>query len=86
MAQCPTGLALLRDPTLNKGTAFTEREREALELEGLLPPHPITMEEQVQRFLGTYRKKTNDLEKYLHLISLEDRNRTMFLSCPHRQH
>jgi malate dehydrogenase (oxaloacetate-decarboxylating)(NADP+) len=78
MPQCPTGLTLLRDPTLNKGTAFTEREREALEIEGLLPPHPSTIEEQVQRFLGTYRKKTNDLEKYLHLISLEDRNRTLF--------
>ncbi|HVN97626.1 MAG TPA: hypothetical protein VMT62_14450, partial [Syntrophorhabdaceae bacterium] len=51
MPHCPTGLSLLRDPTLNKGTAFTEREREALELEGLLPPHPSTIEEQVQRFL-----------------------------------
>jgi malate dehydrogenase (oxaloacetate-decarboxylating)(NADP+) len=69
---------LLRDPTLNKGTAFTEREREALELEGLLPPHPFTIEEQVQRFLITLNKKPNDLEKYIHLISLEDRNRTLF--------
>jgi malate dehydrogenase (oxaloacetate-decarboxylating)(NADP+) len=69
---------LLNDASLNKGTAFTKEERAALGLRGLLPPHVFTIEEQVARFLENYRRKQTDLERYLHLVSLQDRNETLF--------
>jgi malate dehydrogenase (oxaloacetate-decarboxylating)(NADP+) len=74
----PRGVALLRDPLLNKGTAFTESERVALGLTGLLPPHVFTLEEQIKRVLENYRRKESDLERYIHLVSLQDRNETLF--------
>jgi malate dehydrogenase (oxaloacetate-decarboxylating)(NADP+) len=72
------GVALLRDPALNKGTAFTEEERDMLGLRGLLPPRVHSMDEQMLRVLGNLRRKPNDLEKYVFLISLQDRNKTLF--------
>ena len=78
LAGFPTGVALLRDPTLNKGSAFTEAEREALGLSGLLPPRVHTMEEQVQRVLENLRKHSSDLDRYVSLIALQDRNKTLF--------
>src|SRR5581483_1381177 len=75
---CPTGVALLHDPTLNKGTAFTEEERDALGLRGLLPPRVFTMEQQMARVLENYRRKPTDLEKYIYLVGLQDRNATLF--------
>jgi malate dehydrogenase (oxaloacetate-decarboxylating)(NADP+) len=72
------GAVLLHDPVLNKGTAFTRAERLALGLEGLLPPQVCTIEEQVARVLENYRRKTTDLDRYLHLMSLHDRNETLF--------
>ena len=74
----PRGVELLHDPLLNKGTAFTEAERDALGLRGLLPSHPATMAEQVERVMSNYRAKPNDLEKYIYLASLHDRNETLF--------
>ena len=74
----PKGQALLRDPLLNKGTAFTEAEREALRLRGLLPPHVHTMDEQLARVLENYRAKQTDLDRYIHLASLQDRNETLY--------
>ena len=74
----PTGQAILRNPLLNKGTAFTRAERQALRLEGLLPPRVFTIEEQVQRVMENYRGKQTDLERYIHLIGLQDRNETLF--------
>ncbi len=74
----PKGAALLRDPLLNKGTAFTEAERDALRLRGLLPPHVSTMAEQVSRVLENYRSRQDDLDRYVHLASLQDRNETLF--------
>ena len=74
----PRGVALLRDPLLNKGTAFTEAERVALGLRGLLPPHVVMIEEQVGRVLENYRRKESDLERYIYLVSLQDRNETLF--------
>ena len=68
----------LHDPALNKGTAFTEEERDSLGLWGLLPPGVNTMEEQVQRVMGNYNRKTTDLEKYIFLVALQDRNQTLF--------
>src|SRR5271169_3868259 len=74
----PRGLALLRDPLLNKGTAFTEAERDALGLRGFLPAHVLSMEEQVARVLVNLRSLPNDLEKYIALNSLHDRNEALF--------
>ena len=72
------GVALLHDPMLNKGTAFTEAERDALKLRGLLPPHVQTQEEQAGRVMDNFRKKPNDLERYIQLVGLQDRNETLF--------
>ena len=74
----PTGIDLLHEPTLNKGTAFTEEEREALGLEGLLPPYINSLETQVVRVMENFYKKPTDLERYIYLISLLDRNETLF--------
>lgn len=74
----PRGTALLAHPLLNKGTAFTERERDALGLRGLLPPRIFSMEEQVRRVLGNLRRKTDPLEKYIFLTTLQNRNETLF--------
>jgi len=77
-AAFPAGIALLRDPALNKGTAFTLMERNALGLRGLLPPHVLTQDEQVERILTNLRAASSDLEKYVSLNALHDRNETLF--------
>jgi malate dehydrogenase (oxaloacetate-decarboxylating)(NADP+) len=74
----PRGVELLHDPLLNKGTAFTDAERDALGLRGLLPPRTTTMEEQIVRVMASLRAKPDDLEKYIYLTSLYDRNETLF--------
>ena len=74
----PCGMALLRDPLLNKGTAFTEAERDALGLRGLLPAHVLSMDEQVARVMTNLRELPSDLEKYVALNSLHDRNEALF--------
>ncbi|MFA6961679.1 MAG: NAD-dependent malic enzyme [Opitutaceae bacterium] len=74
----PRGTALLTNSLLNKGTAFTERERDALGLRGLLPPRVFTLEEQIVRVLGNLRRKENALEKYIFLTTLQNRNETLF--------
>jgi malate dehydrogenase (oxaloacetate-decarboxylating)(NADP+) len=74
----PVGIDLLHDPKLNKGTAFTASERNALKLRGLLPPHVFTQEEQQIRILENLRVKPSDLEKYIFMMSLQDRNETAF--------
>src|SRR6266542_3315716 len=74
----PRGLDLLHNPTLNKGTAFTDVERDALGLHGLLPPHVQTEEEQLERVLANLRRKATALERYIFLVALLDRNETLF--------
>jgi malate dehydrogenase (oxaloacetate-decarboxylating)(NADP+) len=71
-------MALLRDPNLNKGTAFTEQERDTLGLRGLLPPHVCTMEDQVARVLENFRRLQTPLSKYILLEALHDRNEALF--------
>src|SRR3954466_12499283 len=71
-------MALLRDPLLNKGTAFTTEERDDLGLRGLLPPCVLTMETQVERVLVNLRTLPTDLEKYVALNALHDRNEALF--------
>ena len=72
------GLALLRDPLLNKGTAFSEAERDALGLRGFLPAHVCTMQTQVERVLTNLRSLSSDLAKYVALNELHDRNEALF--------
>jgi malate dehydrogenase (oxaloacetate-decarboxylating)(NADP+) len=74
----PRGLALLHDPLLNKGMGFTERERDALGVRGLLPPHVLSQDEQVARAVGHIRQQPSDLEKYIELNALHDRNESLF--------
>ena len=72
------GAALLDDPTRNKGTAFTLDERRAYALEGLLPHAVETLDRQLERVLGHLDAKPSDLERYIYLIGLSDRNETLF--------
>jgi malate dehydrogenase (oxaloacetate-decarboxylating)(NADP+) len=74
----PRGVALLREPTLNKGTAFTAAERDALGLHGLLPPRVLTQEGQVARILENFRRLANPLDRYIMLEALQDRNEALF--------
>ncbi len=72
------GHELLQDPRLNKGTGFTPEERDQLGLRGLVPPRFTTQAEQQARVLENFRKKTAAIEKYIYLISLQDRNEHLF--------
>jgi malate dehydrogenase (oxaloacetate-decarboxylating)(NADP+) len=72
------GIDLLRDPQLNKSTAFTEAERESLGLTGLLPAAIDNEETQVERALKQFGQKPTDLERYIFLIQLLDANETLF--------
>lgn len=72
------GIALLRDPVFNKGTAFTEKERDALGLRGLLPPHVSSQDEQIMRVLENFNSLSADLDKYIFLAALRDRNEAIF--------
>ena len=72
------GRALLMDPFTNKGTAFTTDERDELGLHGLLPPAICGMRQQLERTYENYKAKSCDLEKFIYLTSLHDRNETLF--------
>ena len=72
------GYQLLGDSFLNKGTAFSEKERDVFELHGLLPPRVATLDEQVSRRLQVLRSFATDLERYAFLRELQDTNETVF--------
>lgn len=72
------GVKILHDPVRNKGTAYTDAERDYLALRGLLPPRVHSIAEQELRVLNNVRAKATDLERYLYLVSLQDRNETLF--------
>lgn len=72
------GVQLLHNPSLNKGTAFTQQEREQLGLHGLLPPHVESLEEQVERAYEAYQRKDEDLERHIYLRALQDTNEVLF--------
>ena len=73
-----TGFQLINNPLLNKGTAFTDEERSAFRLHGLLPPHVGTLEEQVERRLKALRAFETDFERYAFLRELQDSDETLF--------
>ena len=73
-----SGQQLLDDPLLNRSTAFPEHERRELGLMGLLPLHTSTFEEQLERVYENYRSKESDIERYIFLTALQDRNETLF--------
>jgi len=73
-----SGFRLLTDPLLNKGTAFTEEERDLFELHGLLPPSIGTLDEQIARRLEVLRSFETDIERYAFLRDLQDTNETLF--------
>ena len=72
------GVKILHDPVRNKGTAFTDADRRALGLVGLLPPRVHSPAVQEQRVLHNVRSKPTDLEKYLYMIALQDRNEMLY--------
>lgn len=74
----PRGMDLLDTPTLNKGTAFTEEERREFGLQGLLPPHEETLDEQVVRAYEAFQKKDTDLERHIYLRAVQDTNEILF--------
>ena len=73
-----TGQLLLDNPLLNKGSAFSRDERREFDLLGLLPAHSSTVEEQLARTYENYQRKETDLERYVFLTALQDRNETLF--------
>ena len=72
------GEAIQDDPLLNKGTCFTADERDALGLHGLLPPGVATEAEQRARAYENYQRAGDDVQRYLFLAALQDRNETLF--------
>jgi malate dehydrogenase (oxaloacetate-decarboxylating) len=73
-----SGYELLNDPLLNKGTGFSDDERDAFDLHGLLPPRVTPLDMQVKRRLAAFRGQTTDLHKYVFLRGLQDTNETLF--------
>ncbi len=73
-----SGYQLLSDPRLNKGTAFTDAERDTFGLHGLLPPMVASIDDQVARRLAALREFSTDIERYAFLRDLQDTNETLF--------
>jgi len=72
------GIELLHDPSLNKSTAFSDAEKQALGIVGLVPDVTETEELQLQRVMMQLGHKNTDLERYIYLINLLDHNETLF--------
>ncbi|KAJ7394266.1 NADP-dependent malic enzyme [Desmophyllum pertusum] len=72
------GTDIMRDPRLNKGTAFTLKERQILGIHGLLPPCISNQEVQCERMYAELHRKANDLERYILLMALLERNEALF--------
>ncbi len=77
------GLSILRDPLLNKGTAFSAEEKEKLHLYGFLPPRSEHIAEQLLRCKESYQAKLTLLEKHIYLRALQDRNEVLFYRFLH---
>ena len=72
------GIELLHDPRLNKSTGFTEAERQALGLVGLVPDVTESIETQLSRVLLQLKEKATDLDRFIHLMNLLETNQTLF--------
>ncbi|KAL3882184.1 hypothetical protein ACJMK2_028552 [Sinanodonta woodiana] len=72
------GIDILRDPKVNKGQAFTLKERQLMGIHGLLPPCIISQDQQMIRVMSNIRKRPNDVDKYIYLLALMDRNERLF--------
>src|SRR5262249_11453951 len=72
------GYDLINSPRLNKGTAFTDRERDVFQLHGLLPPHVGCLEEQIERRKQALTEQPSSFTKYSFLRDLQDMNETLF--------
>ena len=72
------GIEVLHDPSLNKGTGFTEEERDELHLRGLLPPRRLSQEQQVEKVLENFRAAGSPIAQHVYLIALADRNERLF--------
>ncbi|MFN7094010.1 MAG: hypothetical protein ACK4M7_01465, partial [Burkholderiales bacterium] len=72
------GYDLINNARWNKGTSFTEEERDAFGLHGLIPPHQFQLAEIVDKRYTTMLGKPSDLEKHIYLRALQDRNETLF--------
>ncbi len=83
MAVPAKGKQLLLDPLINKGTAFTAREREELDLDGLLPPAAGTMKQQLERVYENFQAHPTKLDRFIYLTSLHDRNEVLFYRLLH---
>src|ERR1035437_2244570 len=68
---------LLENPLLNKGTAFTQEERDAFGLNGLLPPHVLTIDEQIRRRMEALRALPTDFDRHVFMRELQDTNETL---------
>lgn len=77
-ARKPPGAALLRDAAANRGTAFSAQARAALGLQGLLPPAIETLTQQVARVMDNLRRQATDLDRYVYLSAVRERNQTLF--------
>jgi hypothetical protein len=78
VADIPRGMNLVNQQLLNRGTAFTDKERAKFDLDGLLPPQIETLDEQVVRAYEAYQRKDNDLERHVYLRALQDTNEVLF--------
>lgn len=78
MAVNAKGHAILLNPLTNKGTAFTHRERDELDLHGLVPPAVCTVQQQLDRTYENFLAKNTDLGRFIYLSGLQDRNETLF--------
>src|SRR6202030_3419612 len=73
-----SGLNLINSPRLNKGTAFTDHERDVFHLHGLLPPHIGNLDEQLERRMQALDQQSTPFAKYAFLRNLQDSNETLF--------
>ncbi len=77
------GMDILADPLLNKGTAFSQEERDELGLHGILPPAVISLEKQLQRTYAHFKADPSTLGKHVNLMTLHDRNEVLFYRLVH---
>jgi malate dehydrogenase (oxaloacetate-decarboxylating) len=73
-----SGFDLINSPRLNKGTAFSDHERDVFDLHGLLPPHVGSLDDQIERRMQALREQPNSFHKYSFLRELQNTNETLF--------